>query len=265
MARRSQYTLQIMEPETKFDLSASLQEWSEELAAQPGLTPDVRRELQTHLQDTVKDLCQHGLNEEESFWLACRRIGRPRQLGEEFVKANSWPVWKRHALLVATAMLAMRIIQGAFACVSGSLTFFELHATVTPWWVDGLRDALSDTGVGDVIGALAAICGTVLVARSPEGKSSRLWRLFFQSRSRFVMVGASFVLAIFALELWSETVTQAWHRAHPDDWAAFFNTSPNSSFKLIFPSALVILITWLIPSDRDSKMTIVSCQKNRVV
>jgi hypothetical protein len=247
-----------MENTTQFNLNASLQQWSEDLVAQPGLTPEVRSELQTHLQETVKDLCKRGLNEQESFWLACRRVGQPRQLAEEFVKANPWPMWKRYALWVVTAMLGMRIFQGIFAWVSGSLTFFELHAAVTPWWVQGLRDAFLDTGVGDVIGALAVICGAVLIARSPDVTSSRLWRLFFQTRSRFVMIGTSAVLTIFALELWSETVTQAWRRAHPEDWALFFNTSPNSFFKLIFPSALVILIAWLIPSDSDTKSAIVS-------
>ena len=159
----------------------------------------------------------------------------------------------RHA---GDASNSRRICRG-----SGSLTFFELHARVTPWWIEGLRDALWDTGVGDVIGALAVICGTVLIARSPVGISSRLWRLFFQSRGRFMMIGTLSVLAIFALERWSEIVTQSWHMAHPDEWANFLNASPNSFFKLMFPSALVILITWLIPSDRDTKSATIACPK----
>lgn len=161
-------------------------------------------------------------------------------------------------------MLGMRIFQGLFAWVSGSLTFFELHARVTPWWVQGLRDALWDTGVGDVIGALAVLCGTVLIARSSERTSSRLWRFFFQSRSRFGIIGTLAVLAIFALEFWSETVTQAWRKAHPEDWELFFNTAPNSFFKVIFPLALVITIIYLIPSDSHGKSAIVSWTRKGV-
>ena len=58
MASRSQHTLQIMEHTTQFDLNGSLQKWSEELAAQPVLTPEARSELETHWQETVKDLLQ---------------------------------------------------------------------------------------------------------------------------------------------------------------------------------------------------------------
>jgi hypothetical protein len=254
MAGGAQHTLQIMESSTEFDLNASLRKWSEDLAAQPGLTPEARAELETHLQETVKELGQRGLNEEESFWLACRRVGRPRQLGEEFAKAHPSQIWKRWALWVATAMLAMRILQGAFAGVNGALTFLELHAGQIPWWVEGVRDAFWDTGVGDVIGALVVVCGTILVARSPAGVSSRLWRLFFKSKQRFLVVGALSVVVIFGLERWSEIVDRSWHIAHMDyEWVNFSGASPNSFFKLMFPSTLVILIVWLLPSDGGTK------------
>ncbi|HET7624093.1 MAG TPA: hypothetical protein VFM25_02420 [Verrucomicrobiae bacterium] len=41
-----------MENKTRFDLSAAIQNWNRELAAEPGLTPEVCRELETHLRDT---------------------------------------------------------------------------------------------------------------------------------------------------------------------------------------------------------------------
>jgi hypothetical protein len=63
-----------METQTRFDLNAAIANWYQELAAQPDLTAVVRRELETHLRDTVAELQARGLNNEESFWLARRRV-----------------------------------------------------------------------------------------------------------------------------------------------------------------------------------------------
>ncbi|HAO77849.1 MAG TPA: hypothetical protein DCQ92_02515 [Verrucomicrobia subdivision 3 bacterium] len=94
-----------METQTRFDLNAAIQNWQQELAAQPDLTPDVRRELETHLRDTVAELQRRGLKEEESFWLACRRVGQPQQLGEEFVKTDPANVWRERVLWMAISLV----------------------------------------------------------------------------------------------------------------------------------------------------------------
>src|SRR5450631_3307411 len=94
MAGRSQLPVQIMENQTRFDLNTAVENWRNELAAQPNLASDDRRELETHLRDAVAGFQQRGLNDEESFWLARRRVGQPQQLCEEFVKANPTAVWR---------------------------------------------------------------------------------------------------------------------------------------------------------------------------
>jgi hypothetical protein len=77
-----------MENKARFDLNAAIENWQNELAAQPNLVPDDRRELETHLRDAIAGFQQRGMDDKESFWLACHRVGQPQQLGEEFVKAN---------------------------------------------------------------------------------------------------------------------------------------------------------------------------------
>ena len=94
MADRSQHVKQIMENQTRYDLNAAIENWRMELAAQANLTAEIRRELETHLRDAITGFRQRGLNDEESFWLARRRVGQPQQLGEEFVKADSVAVWR---------------------------------------------------------------------------------------------------------------------------------------------------------------------------
>jgi hypothetical protein len=105
MADRSQHLEQIMENQTRFDLNAAIENWRQELAAQANLTAEVRRELETHLRDAIAGFQQRGLNDEESFWLACKRVGQPPQLGQEFVKADPAAVWCERAFWMAISLV----------------------------------------------------------------------------------------------------------------------------------------------------------------
>jgi hypothetical protein len=105
MAGRSQLPVQIMENQTRFDLNAAIENWRNELAAQSDLASDDRRELETHLRDAIAGFQQRGLNDEESFWLARRRVGQPQQLGEEFVKANPTAVWRERVFWMAISLV----------------------------------------------------------------------------------------------------------------------------------------------------------------
>jgi len=98
-----------METQTRFDLDAAIANWQQELAAQSGLTPIVRRELETHLRDTMKELQGRGLNNEESFWLARHRVGRPQQLNDEFAKADPNNLWRDRAFWMAAGLLGMHL------------------------------------------------------------------------------------------------------------------------------------------------------------
>jgi len=98
-----------MENQTRYDLNAAIENWRQELATQANLTAEVRRELETHLRDAIVGFQQRGLNDEESFWLARRRVGHPQQLDEEFVKANPVAVWRKRVLWMATAVLVVSL------------------------------------------------------------------------------------------------------------------------------------------------------------
>jgi hypothetical protein len=242
-----------MENTAQFDLAGALRQWNADMAAQPGLSPEARHELEAHLHDTVRELCGNGLNAEESFWLACRRIGAPIKLGEEFAKANPSSVWRTRVLWVAGALLAMRLIEGAFAGVGGALAFLELHEWAQAWWVDGLRDGLGMAGVRNVLGALVVICLAGGIARRPIGSSAGLWRLFFQSKWRFMISGTLAVMAVFALEVWSDAVRLSLQAMEQDTSLYIMPISQDAFSKLTFPLFLVILITGLIPTNRPAR------------
>jgi len=94
-----------METQTRYDLNAAIGHWQSELAAQPNLTEEVRRELEAHLRDAIAGFQQRGLNDEESFWLACKRVGQPPHLGEEFVKADPAAVWRERVFWMAFGII----------------------------------------------------------------------------------------------------------------------------------------------------------------
>jgi hypothetical protein len=110
MAGGPQYLIQIMATQTRFDLNTAVERWRNELTAQPQLTPDDRRELEKHLADSMAELRGRGLNDEESFWLASRRIGQPQQLAEEFEKANPQKIWRERAFWMIASILLFTIL-----------------------------------------------------------------------------------------------------------------------------------------------------------
>jgi hypothetical protein len=96
-----------MENQTGYNLNAAVEDWRRELAAQAGLSADERRELETHLQDAIAGFRKQGLNDEESFWLARRRVGQPQELGEEFAKADPAKVWRGRLFWMVLAVFLM--------------------------------------------------------------------------------------------------------------------------------------------------------------
>jgi hypothetical protein len=98
-----------METQSSYDLKAAIENWRAEFTAQPNLTAEVRRELETHLRDAIAGFQQRGLNDEESFWLACKRVGQPPKLGEEFVKANPEVCWQERVFWMALILFSLQI------------------------------------------------------------------------------------------------------------------------------------------------------------
>lgn len=122
MAHRPQNIIKIMATEPPFDLNAAFENWRNELASQPQLSPDDRRELERHLVDSTAELRQRGLNEEEAFWLARRRTGQPQQLAEEFGKAEPLKVWRERAFWMAATILAFQIWRQLSTALLGLLS-----------------------------------------------------------------------------------------------------------------------------------------------
>jgi hypothetical protein len=238
-----------------FNLKKALRRWDEDLAGQPGLTPEARHELEVHLRDTMTGLREAGLTEEESFIIARRRVGAPQQVAEEFSKENPSSVWRMRALWVVGALMAFRLIQSALAGIAGLLALWQLREAI-PWpqpmgWLfDGVKHWLSDPVVDNVISVLTVLFLAILMDKQPSEKSNRLWRFFFGSRWRFLLMGGLIIVAVCTWERWGEKTLWLEQLAEIKWESGFYDlpAAPDGSFTMVFPFCLALLMICLIPS-----------------
>ncbi len=131
MAGRSQLPVQIMENQTRFDLNAAVENWRNELAAQPNLASDDRRELETHLRDAIAGFQQRGLNDKESFQLAREKIGQLQLIGKEFKKVGAI-CWNKPMALTAWGIFAVSLFLPAYAAI-GMWPGYKCALAILPW------------------------------------------------------------------------------------------------------------------------------------
>jgi hypothetical protein len=109
VAHGSQFTLSIMENQTCFNLNEAITRWREELAAQPGVSAEQIRELESHLLDSLADLQRRGLTEEESFVVASRRLGGAKDIAAEIVKADPSIIWKERMFWLVAGLIVVQV------------------------------------------------------------------------------------------------------------------------------------------------------------
>lgn len=70
-------------------------EWRQHLMRHDSIAPDDVEELEDHLRSQIQDLQEAGLDEEEAFLLAVKRIGELNLISSEFAKEYSERLWKQ--------------------------------------------------------------------------------------------------------------------------------------------------------------------------
>jgi hypothetical protein len=233
-----------MEYQTHFDLTGAIESWRTELVAQTSLDADTRRELETHLRDTIAGFQQRGLNDEESFWLARRRMGQPPQLVEEFAKADPVKFWRERGLWMAVAVLTVSLWSSsanAMNMVFADLTnhWWERNPEFQWFWRAWQLQVIVALLFRTVPLFVLAVCFL-------RGGSQMLARLafLFQSRSRFVMTAGGW-LALnqsFQLVRWL-----AEYKNHNPLNGPILSIGMNTLLTLAWPLALIVLIAVFLP------------------
>jgi hypothetical protein len=239
MAGRSQHLEQIMENQTCFDLNAAMENWRQELAAQAGLTVEVRRELETHLRDAIAGFQQRGLNDEESFWLARRRVGQPQLLGEEFVKADPAAVWRERVFWMAAGVLAALFL---FATTTPLIT-------IIGYCFPSVGKIVGEPTLHLMLWVLQMYGITFLIARGNMNLQSSLLASFIKDRFRFAIMTISVLLIAktfcATIMLWAYVASRN----------VYFNGGPfafvgNYVFvSLVEELVPVAILIWLLPTQ----------------
>ena len=80
--------------------------WQDQVKSDPAITDSDAEELKSHILDLVETLKSAGLDEEEAFWVACKRMGNTTDWGEEYRQENNPVIQIRRSLLILAGVLA---------------------------------------------------------------------------------------------------------------------------------------------------------------
>jgi hypothetical protein len=248
MADRSQHLEQIMENQTRYDLNTAIENWRQELAAQAGLTLDVRRELETHLRDAITGFQQRGLNDEESFWLARRRVGQPQQLGEEFVKADPANVWRERMFWMCLAVFLISIL----GSIIGRMVFALQLINSTGEFVGGTQLTLALS----FLTPTAVIIIAVLMRSEKMIRQISKLRPLMENRLRlaftaFVFIAISSTFSFISQTVYATRMNQLMsHTGHHFQVSTWQVVVQNCLYQLIY--ALVLI--WLLPTQKQKTL-----------
>lgn len=79
-------------------LELEIGEWRAYLERSPSLDGRDVEELEAHLRDQIEDLADAGLNTDEAFLIAVKRIGAIDEVSQEFAREHSGRLWKQLVL-----------------------------------------------------------------------------------------------------------------------------------------------------------------------
>src|SRR5688572_12735231 len=181
-----------MENPNSFDLNVAIGQWRESLARLPGFKSHNLRELEVHLRDSVASLQAHNLTPEESFIVACHRLGTPDGLAVEFSKVNRNTVWLERAMWMLAGTQFFVLVTGLARVTSSLALLLGLRFSLGP----GTLAVLS------VVMYTLAFATVMFVAwrlmRQPPAKVRRiLARLFrYSSLTAIVIIFAGVLLTL---------------------------------------------------------------------
>jgi hypothetical protein len=107
-----------------FDLRKNISEWKKSFLYKESFTNENLDELENHLTEQINGLKQLGLSDEESFWVAQKRIGNINALNIEFGKVNFLDIIRKRIfwMLFGIAVFTLAFYSmGTFSFISYSI------------------------------------------------------------------------------------------------------------------------------------------------
>lgn len=94
-----------MKKENTITTTDQINKWVKQLMSDPSFTEADVEELKTHLLDLMDNLKEKGLDEEEAFLIASRRIGNIDEIEDEYRQENLEVIQTRRTALVLSGVL----------------------------------------------------------------------------------------------------------------------------------------------------------------
>ncbi len=135
-----------IEKNAPFDLPHAVGRWCNRLTQSPSLTESDSEELKGHLLDTIDDLKAAGLDDEEAFWVASKRLGVCVSLDEDYETVNRPLIQMRKSLILLAGGFFYFVFY-YFLLFSSYLLFIGLMTagtdgdntiTIVRWYLYGL-------------------------------------------------------------------------------------------------------------------------------
>jgi hypothetical protein len=90
-----------------FDLNKNILGWKNTLKSNDSFTNENIDELEDHLIEQIENLKISGLNDEEAFWVAQKRIGSLKTFVQEYEKVNNLNIVKKKIYWMLTGIVMM--------------------------------------------------------------------------------------------------------------------------------------------------------------
>jgi hypothetical protein len=102
--------METTEQNPAFNCNEQIDKWINNITQEGSLTEDDGEELRSHLYDSMDELKKAGLDDEEAFLIAGKRLGNSGDWRDEFEKMNKGIIQMRRSVVILSGILAYFLV-----------------------------------------------------------------------------------------------------------------------------------------------------------
>ena len=220
-----------------FELNQEIEKWQAHLQQTKSLRDEDVQEIKSHLVDSVIDLTENGLSQEEAFFVAKHRMGDLNVLNTEYAKVNTGHIWRRRFMWLITGYFLFGSLPIIMQIVSQFIHNFNveqlLHPTTILW---GPRYSAPYSTF--VVTLLVVGLGMYFLMREKDSSINELFA--FQSRNKLMIgiITAYVTLILFQVLGW---------RFMDNNLETFGNAAQSGAlFEVMWELSLILILAVLI-------------------
>ncbi|HYQ56103.1 MAG TPA: hypothetical protein VEP89_02070 [Draconibacterium sp.] len=119
-----------MESSDDFNLNIQIKNWTFKNLKENEVTPSDRQEFMNHFYDSIQELVDMGLSEEEAFFVVERRFGERRDWASELKSANEDNIQLKQITTVFTSVVIYLVLYNLMVCMGRSLLIISNYLGV---------------------------------------------------------------------------------------------------------------------------------------